>query len=470
MDYQGYREWELYKLNIRGIQKAYKDNTISPVELVSGLIERVEKYDKSYGSFINLPKEDVLSAARQAQDELRKGYRRGPLHGIPFAVKDNIDVAGYRTTCHSYASSHDLAAQDSVIVTRLRSAGAIYMGKLALHEFAFGAPTFDTPFPPARNPWNREYQPGGSSTGCGVAVAAGFIPFSIGTDTGGSVRNPAGFCGIVGLKPTYELLPRKGVFPLSFTLDHVGPLARSVEDLAIGMDSMVTDDRAGAFQKRLNTNMKGLRIGFVRNFHEHDVIAHPEVIEALDNAKKVFVGLGASVNDAELPPLSDFVDVQRIIIAAEAWSVHGKKMVERPELYSKAFREKTMVGGFLSARDYIRAQQQRRFLVDKVNKLFRDYDVLLVANSFDPVCKILDEKAINRAYRRQARVPFSLTGHPAIAQMCGVCSDGMPLSLQLVAPFFEDSFLLSVAHAYEKATEWHHKHPHLEEYSNLSCT
>jgi aspartyl-tRNA(Asn)/glutamyl-tRNA(Gln) amidotransferase subunit A len=383
------------------------------------------------------------------------------------AIKDLIDIAGVTTSCHSKVRMNSVAQRDAVVISRLRAAGAILFGKLSLHEFAIGGPAFDLPFPPARNPWSPSHHPGGSSSGCGAALAAGFAPVALGTDTGGSVRNPAGHCGIAGLKPTYDLISRRGVFPLCFTLDHVGPMARSVADLALLMDALASDSapQAGdlpvehAFGADLNRGVRDLRVGVVRQFHESDMIASPEVSSAIDEVARVLAREGALVRDVRLPHLQEFATVQRVIFHAESWYVHKKWLGERPGDYAGISRRKLMPGAFLTADNYVEARQRRAELIAAVNDVFRDVDVLLTANSLDPACEIDDEDECARTYPRHARSPFNLTGHPALAVMSGLSATGLPLSVQFVGRLYEDATVLRVGAAYERATNWSRLHP-----------
>src|SRR5271165_1055526 len=264
--------------------RAFADRKLSPVELMNDLLARIARLDPGLNVFIRLDAEAALAAAREAEREIEAGRSRGPLHGIPVGIKDIIDVAGLPTTCHSRILLDNVATADAAVVARLRGAGAIIIGKLATHEFAIGGPSLDLPFPPARNPWNPLHHPGGSSSGSGAGVAAGLFPMALGTDTGGSVRNPASCCGIVGLKPTYGLVSRRGAFPLSFTLDHVGPMTRTVEDNALMLRCIAGHDPADPgsaatsarhFGRMLGRGVRDLRIGFVRHFHEVDKPAQP---------------------------------------------------------------------------------------------------------------------------------------------------------------------------------------------------
>src|SRR5690606_19174509 len=228
-------------------------------ELVRGLLDRIEALDQDYSAFVRVDAQAALNAATLAEQEIFQGRLRGPLHGIPVGIKDNIDVTGCATTCHSQRLLENVATSDAPVVQSLRASGAILMGKLALHEFAIGGPSFELPFPPARNPWNTDYFTGGSSSGSGAALAAGFVALAVGTDTGGSIRNPAGACGVVGLKPTYDLISRKGVYPLSFSLDHVGPMARSVHDVAAMLDALAGHGRRMPFSSDIDRGVRGMR-------------------------------------------------------------------------------------------------------------------------------------------------------------------------------------------------------------------
>jgi aspartyl-tRNA(Asn)/glutamyl-tRNA(Gln) amidotransferase subunit A len=411
-----------------------------------------------------------MEDAREAEREIRAGRIRGPLHGVPVALKDIIDVVGLRTSCHSKIMAKHVAKADAAVVSRLRAAGAILLGKLSLHEFAFGGPAFDLPYPPARNPWNRDHMPGGSSSGSGAAVAAGLVPLALGTDTGGSVRNPAGACGIVGLKPTYGLVSRRGVFPLAFTLDHVGPLTRTVRDSALLLDAIAGYDaadpgsapsREANFARDLDRGLKGMRVGFVRHFHERDMEADAEMARSLEDAAKTLAAEGAVVRDVTLPSLRELTGVHRVTLAAEAWAIHSKWLREQPGSYAATTRRKLMMGAFLTAEDYIQAQRSRGRIIAAIEDALRDVDVLLTANAMDPPCRIDDEEALARTYPRQARGPFNLTGHPAIVLMSGLSKAGLPLSMQLVSRSFDEATLFRAASGYERASGYAKRRPAL---------
>ncbi len=447
---------------------AFAARTLSPVELLQALLARIERLDPTLHAFIRLDAEAAMDAARAAEQEIAKGRVRGPLHGVPVGVKDIIDVAGLPTTCHSKILLDNVAKADAAVIARLRQAGAIIVGKLSTHEFAIGGPSFDLPFPPARNPWNPDHHPGGSSSGSGAGVCAGLFPVALGTDTGGSVRNPASACGIVGLKPTYGLVSRRGVFPLAFTLDHIGPLARTVADAALLLDAIAGYDpldpgsaptSAHGFGRLLDRGVRDLRIGFVRHFHERDMPAHPEVTAAVEDAARVLQAEGAEVRNVTLPTLTEFAAVNRVILCSEAWSIHAPWLRERPGDYGQLARRRLLPGAFMNAGDYVGAQRRRRQMIAQVEDVFRDVDVLLCASSMDPASRIEDAAETARTYPRQARTPFNVTGHPALAMMAGLSDAGLPLSVQFVGRYFDDTTVLRVAAAYERGTDWHKRRP-----------
>ena len=443
---------------------------LSPVELMTALLERIGRLDPKLHVFIRLDAEAAMDTARAAEAEVAAGHLRGPLHGVPVGIKDIIDVAGLPTTCHSKILVDNIAAADAVCVARLRGAGAIVLGKLSTHEFAIGGPSFDLPWPPARNPWNPDHHPGGSSSGSGAGIAAGLFPLALGSDTGGSVRNPASACGIVGLKPTYGLVSRRGVFPLSFTLDHVGPLTRTVADNALMLEIIAGHDPldpgsaavpAGRYATGLERGAHRMRIGFIRHFHETDLPAAPEVTAALENVAGTLQGLGAEIRDIRLPTLGEFGAVNRVILQSEAWAIHGPWLRERPGDYGQLARRRLMAGAFMSAGDYVQASRRRLEMIAAVEDSLRDVDVLLCASAMDPASRIEDAAETERTYPRQARTPFNVTGHPALAMMAGISSGGLPLSVQFVGRYFGEAALFRVAREWERAAGTDEKHPPL---------
>ncbi|HJU15480.1 MAG TPA: amidase [Stellaceae bacterium] len=459
---------DLYWLTAREAAQAIAARKLSPVELTTALLERIGRLDPKLHAFIRLDAEAAMDAARAAEAEIAAGRPRGPLHGVPVGIKDIIDVAGLPTTCHSKILIDNIAASDAVCVARLRGAGAIILGKLSTHEFAIGGPSFDLPWPPARNPWNPDHHPGGSSSGSGAGVAAGLFPLALGSDTGGSVRNPASACGIVGLKPTYGLVSRRGVFPLSFTLDHVGPLTRTVADNALILEVIAGHDPldpgsaaapAGHYARRLEHGARGLRIGFIRHFHQTDLPADAEVAAALENVAQTLEGLGAQIREVRLPTLGEFGAVNRVILQSEAWAIHGPWLRERPGDYGRLARRRLMPGAFLGAGDYVQAARRRLEMIAAVEDTLREVDVLMCASAMDPPSRIEDAAETERTYPRQARTPFNVTGHPALAMMAGLSRGGLPLSVQFVGRTFEEATLFQIARAWERASGTDEKHP-----------
>ena len=448
--------------------RAIAARELSPVELMTALLERIGRLDPKLNVFIRLDRDAARDAAKAAEAEIVGGRVRGPLHGVPVGIKDIIDVAGLPTTCHSKILADNIAVADAVCVSRLRGAGAIVLGKLSTHEFAIGGPSFDLPWPPARNPWNPDHHPGGSSSGSGAGVAAGLFPMALGSDTGGSVRNPASACGIVGLKPTYGLVSRRGVFPLSFTLDHVGPLTRTVADNALMLDVIAGYDPldpgsaaapAGHYASGLERGVRGLRIGFIRHFHETDTPADPEVGAALEHVAGTLHRLGAEIRNVRVPSLEEFAAVNRVILQSEAWTIHGPWLRERPGDYGQLARRRLMAGAFVGAGDYVQASRRRLQMIEAVEDALRDVDVLLCASAMDPPCRIDKADEIARTYPRQARTPFNVTGHPALAMMAGISTGGLPLSVQFVGRCFAEATLFRVAREWERAAGTGERHP-----------
>ncbi|MDB5314842.1 MAG: Asp-tRNA(Asn)/Glu-tRNA(Gln) amidotransferase GatCAB subunit [Rhodospirillales bacterium] len=450
-------------LGLAEAARAIAAKQLSPVELLADCKARSDALQPSIHAILLPLWEKAAVAARAAEAEIAATGPRSPLHGVPVGLKDIIDLEGEVTTCHSKILLENRRAADAAVVAKLRAAGAIFPAKLATHEFAIGGPAFDLPFPPARNPWNTAHHPGGSSSGSGAAVASGMLPVALGTDTGGSVRHPASHCGIVGLKPTYGLVSRRGVFPLAFTLDHVGPMTRSVEDCALLLTAIAGHDAGDPgsaahppedFARLLTSGLKGLRIGFVRHFFEGDQPAESEMAAAIHNAARILAAEGAVVRDVVLPALSEFAGVNRTILLSEAGAIHEAWLRERPGDYAHVTRRRLLPGAFVSGPDYVQAQRRRRQLIAAVEAAFADVDILLTASSLEAACRIDDSEAVERTYPRQARTPFNVTGHPAIALPAGLSSAGMPLSIQLIGRYFGDAALLGAAAGWERAAPW----------------
>ena len=358
----------LHQLSIAEAASGLRRREHSPVELTQACLDRIGELDEQLHSFITITEEAAVSQARRAESELAKGLDRGPLHGIPIALKDLYATEGIRTTASSRVLLDWVPEEDAAVVGRLKDAGAVTLGKLAMDEFALYGPSFDTPFPPARNPWSLDRVPGGSSSGSGVAVAAGLCLGSLGSDTGGSIRSPASLCGIVGLKPTYGLVSRRGVLPLSWSLDHVGPLCRSVEDAALMLQAIAGHDPrdpASAkvdvpdYRGRLGHGAVNLRVGVPWRWFDAAGKVNSETQAAVREAIKVLQGLGMEVVEVDAAPFEASYDVSRMIVMAEAFTYHEQKIASHPELYGAGNRGLFRQGAFLTAADYIQAQRAR---------------------------------------------------------------------------------------------------------------
>jgi aspartyl-tRNA(Asn)/glutamyl-tRNA(Gln) amidotransferase subunit A len=459
---------EIAYLPIAQAARHIRARELSPVDFAEALLARIAELDPVYHAFIAVTADIARAEAKAAETEIARGNWRGPMHGVPYALKDIFDVAGLPTTCHSKLRMHHRATSDATVVRRLRDAGAVLIGKLALHEFANGGPTLDLPWPAARNPWNIDLHPGGSSSGCGTAAALGLAPATLGTDTGGSVRNPATCCGVIGMKPTYGAVSRAGVFPLAFSLDHVGPITRSVEDNAILFQAIAGHDPADPASARrvhadcvggIRQGVKGLRIGVIAHFYEEDMAADPEQVAAIEDALALLKQLGADVRPIRLSPLSRWMDCGRIIHYAEAYAIHERDLQERPEDYAPITRRRMLGGAFIAASEYVKAQQLRAVLCEEYRAALRDVDVLITLSSYDLPCRIDDDAAIARTYERQCRMPFNVAGAPAISVPTGFSASGLPLAMQIAGRAFDEAMVYRVAFAYCDAAGWSERRP-----------
>ena len=459
---------ELAYLTVAEAAGLLRGKKLSPVEYARALIGRIERHDGRLNTFLRFAPEIALEDARRAEAEIMRGGWRGPLHGVPYGLKDIIDYAGLPTTAHSKILEGNVADADAAVTQKLRAAGGVFMGKLSTHEFATGGPSFDLPWPPARNPWNRDHFCGGSSSGSGAATAAGILPAAAGSDTGGSIRNPATLCGIVGMKATYGLVSRRGVMPLAFSLDHVGPLTRTVRDNALMLDVIAGHDAldpasvntaAGGCTAGLGRGVKGLRIGVIRHFYTRDMEGDAEMVAGIEAALKLLAGLGAEVREIETAPLGEYNACNRILLTAEAYAIHERWLRERPQDYGALARERILSGAFVRAADYINATRVRGRLAKAFHALFAGIDVAVTASSMDPACRIDDPAAIERTYGRQARAPFNVTGSPALSVPVGFSKAGLPLGMQIIGKPFSEALVYRVGDAYEQATQWVNQHP-----------
>jgi len=463
---------EITSLTLAQAASLIRTRELSPVDYTEALLARIAALDPVYHAFIVVTADIARAEAKRAEAEIARDGWRGPMHGMPYALKDIFDVAGLPTTCHSKLRMHHRAATDATVMRRLREAGAVLLGKLALHEFANGGPTLELPWEAARNPWSIDLHPGGSSSGCGTAAALGLAPATLGTDTGGSVRNPATCCGVIGMKPTYGAISRNGVFPLAFSLDHVGPITRTVEDNAILFQAIAGHDPADPGSARhthadclagLKQGVKGLRIGVIEHFYREDLTADPQIVAGIEGAIDVLRRLGADVKPIRVSPLSRWMDCGRIIHYAEAYAIHEKDLQERPEDYAAITRRRMLGGAFIRASEYVKAQQLRTLLCDEYRAALREVDALMTISSYDLPCRIDDDEAIARTYERQCRMPFNVAGAPAIAVPTGFSKEGIPLAMQIAGRAFDEATVYRIAWAYCDAAGWCERRPTLVE-------
>ena len=457
-------------LMIAELNRLYGRHEVSPVEVTRGLLDRIATHDGELHSFIRVTPEVALAEAAAAERELMAGRHRGPMHGIPYALKDIVETAGIPTTGHSKLCQDYVPSADAHLVTLLKAGGAVLMGKLATWEFALGGPSWDLPWPPARNPWNLGTLPGGSSSGAGAAVAAGFVPGAIGTDTGGSIRGPAAVCGIAGLKPTYGRVSRRGVFPNTFTMDHRGPLTRSAEDIALLLqviagfdpdDPGSEDSPVPDYTAALTGRIEGLHLGLIEHWYADDT-AHPDLAPAIDAAVEILRGLGAAIEPVMLSSLRDYTDCKTTISIAELYAIHEKDLKTRPQDFGRILRNRVLPGALIRAEDYVQALRWRTVLAREQAMLLKRFDALLTAGSLnvaDPADPNLRDRLVSVP---SITMPFSVGGLPALNIPCGFSRrEGLPLSLQIAAAPMAEATVLRVAHAFQQATDWHHRHPNL---------
>jgi len=443
--------------------------TLSPVALTEAALARIATLDPKLNAFITITADRARHAAAAAEVEIKSGKRRGPLHGIPYALKDIYDVAGVRTTAHSKLLIDNIAREDATTTAKLEAAGMVLLGKLSTHEFARGGPTDVLPFPNAKNPWNTAHFAGGSSSGSGVAVASGMVGLAMGSDTGGSIRLPATFCGIVGLKPTYGVISRRGVVPLSFTLDHAGPLTRTVEDCALAMQVLAGYDPGDPGSAReavpdysadLRMGVAGLTIGRARAY-DIEAGVDAEMMAAVDAAAEQWRALGAKTVDVVLPSKQRMDACIQTILLAEGFAIHGEWLRARPQDYGRVTRERLMMGAFVTGAEYVQAQRLRRIITAEVDAVLAGCDAILCAGNPTAAPRVVDVD--EGPFRRSHPItgPFNATGQPGLALPCGFGASGLPLGLQLIGRNYVEAMLLRIAHAYEQAAGWLARRPDL---------
>ena len=445
---------------------------ISPVELTHDCLARIEQLNPILHAFITVTAESALDRARHAEWEIYHGTCLGPLHGIPIGIKDIIDVAGVRTTaaCALFSTPprDRIPTEDAQVVRRLRAGGAIILGKQNLHEFAYGGSSMISFFGEVHNPWNPTRVAGGSSGGGAASVAAGLGFAAIGTDTAGSIRLPAAYCGVVGLKPTYGRVSTRGVVPLATSYDHVGPITNSVYDAALMLQVLSDHDSADPCANRPERSLvsafdefpTNLRIGVPRTFFFDDL--HPEVADAVEKAIDIFRQLHAQIRDIKLE-----VSTDRTLTSAEAYAYHKQFVDRSPELYQPATLARIRSGANISAADALHASRDLQASRHDIQEIFNEVDVLLTPTVPIPPPVIADLREHPDNLRPQEIImlrntrPFNVWGIPTISVPCGFTKDGLPIGLQLAAAPWRGIVLLQAAHEYEQATEWHKKRPEL---------
>jgi aspartyl-tRNA(Asn)/glutamyl-tRNA(Gln) amidotransferase subunit A len=436
---------------------------ISPVELTQACLEQIEKQNPALNAFITVTADSALDAARTAEAEISRGEWRGPLHGIPISLKDLIDTAGVRTTAASEGHKDRIPTEDADVVRRLKQAGAIIVGKNNLHEFAYGGSSLVSYFGDVHNPRDPARIAGGSSGGSAAAVAAGLCLAAIGTDTAGSIREPASLCGCVGLKPTYGRISSRGVIPLALSLDHVGPFATTVADAAIVLQAIAGYDAADIttpnvpiadYVSPLREGAKSLRVGVPRNHFYEDLDA--EVAAAVEQALPVIKTLVAEMREVKLD-----VPTDRTLQMAEAYAYHKQNATKTPKLYQPETLRRILAGADISAADYIQRRRELEQARHTIGDTFANVDLLITPTTPTPAPLIADLKAIPGNLRpaelkllRNTR-PFNVWGLPAISVPCGFTKTGLPIGLQIAAPHWREDLLLRLAHGYEQVTAWH---------------
>ena len=444
---------------------------VSPVEVVRAHLDRIAALDGELRAYITVCADAALRAAREAEAALGSGQPQGPLHGVPYALKDLYDTAGVRTTGGSKIFAERVPAADATVARRLAQAGAILLGKLNMVEFAYGPEGLNPHYGHARNPWDRAVHrmAGGSSSGSGVAVAAGLAPGALGSDTGGSIRIPASLCGITGLKPTYGRVSRAGVLPLAWSMDHVGPMTRSAADCALMLGAMAGYDPADAstsvlpvpdYLAALTGDVKGLRVGLLRSFFLEG--ATPEVRAAVEAAARTLASAGAVVDEVSLETMAYVPAASLAVVGVEALAYHADRLRTRGAEYDPDIARRLRVGAFVSGRHYVRAQQVRALVRDEVDAALARRDVLL-APSTPIAAPAVDERRttlgdgpadIRSALIRFTR-PFNFSGHPACSLPGGFTAGGLPIGLQLVGRPFDEATVLRAADAFQRLTDFH---------------
>ena len=460
---------ELPLLDLSDVSRAVQKKEVSPVELTQACLARIEKLNPHLNAFITVTGTEALDAARKAEAEIARGEWKGPLHGIPLAVKDLIETAGVKTTAASAVLQDNVPNSDAEVIRRLKSAGAILLGKLNLHEFAYGGSGVIGHFGPARNPWNTAHITGGSSSGSAAAVAACLCYGAIGTDTAGSIRLPAACCGITGLKPTYGLVSARGVIPLSWSLDHVGPMARTAVDAALMLQVIAAYDPQDIgsqkfppvyYPSAIEESIATLRIGVAHDYWNE---VDGEIKSAVDSAVTALGKITAGAQEVELSTETD-----RTLVRCEAYAYHQKYLSAKEKGYDPETLRRIGSGADVTAPQYIQAQrellQQRR----QILQMFERIDLILtpttplLAPTFTELQAAPDQLRNKEMIMLRNTRPFNVYGLPSISVNCGFSKSGLPIGLQIIGAPGSEGSVLGLAHAYQKQTDWHKHKPLVE--------
>jgi aspartyl-tRNA(Asn)/glutamyl-tRNA(Gln) amidotransferase subunit A len=454
-------------LTIAEASRLIAKRELSPVELTEACLRRIETLDSQLDSFVTVTAERARAEAKAAEAAILASGPRSRLHGVPYCLKDIFETAGIRTTAMSKLLADNVPTRDSHCQEKLAATGGVLLGKNATWEFAHGGPSWDVLFPPARNPWNRTCSPAGSSSGSAAAVAAGFAPATLGSDTGGSIRSPAAACGIAGLKPTYGLVSRRGVLPNCFSQDHAGPLAWTTEDIAILLQIIAGHDPEDPgsvdvaipdYSAALSGSVKGLVIGVPVQWLEREAPPSAATMAAFEAALDVFRGLGASVRPVTLPPIEQFDDVKKIIAISELFTIHAADLRKRPELFGASLRYRIIAGGLVRAEDYIQAIRLRTELARSLQAVLSTVDLLMLPTG-EPARKLEPVQPSSLFTQPSLTAAFNVGGNPALSVCSGFDTRGLPFSLQIVGRLFDEPTVLRAGDAYEKATPWRDRRP-----------
>jgi len=458
---------DLMSLTMHEAALMMQSGDLSARALTMLYLERIASLDRRLNAFITLTADLALEQAEQADRERQQGKLRGPLHGIPLALKDLFETAGIKTTAGSGFWRENIPTRNAFVVERLRQAGAVILGKLNMHEIALGVTNANPHYGPCRNPWDLERSPGGSSGGSVAAVASGLCLGALGTDSGGSIRIPASLCGVVGLKPTYGRVSLSGVIPLSWSTDHVGPLARCVADAALLYQSVAGyDPHDPACQAQpledalteLDGGLQGWRVALLEDAYLDKT--HPEVLNTVQAAACLLGELGARISPVELPGLRQAAQMNGLVVQAEAAAFHRQRLQEHPAGFGEDVLQRLETGAATSIQDYILARRSQQELRRRMEAFFMDYDLLCLPATPITAPPISGPDAVEQArLLTRFTAPFNLTGLPAIVLPCGFSSNGLPIGLQLVARPWAEANLLRAAQAYEMAAGWCTQHP-----------